>query len=309
MNWFPIRVLLDQIIQWLIGVVLDCLNAVFKLITHVLLATPKVTALPQVQALTGRSIWIVDTVFVLVFVAAGTMVMVSGGNERSQYTVKELAPRLVVSFVAAHFSQLLCGELIDLANAVTGAISEGNYDGDSAFAVIQTHIRTGRDPTAPVLYLVLVVIITVLIAVTTFQLIGRFVALLVMTTVAPLALACHAIPALEGIAQTWWRAYGGCLVIPSAQAFTLTAGQWMLLDSSHMLPVLGLPLEPGGVANLVIVIVLLWTTVKIPGLVGRWVGQGGRGGTNVLGSVVRVVVVQQLARVVPGLQTIRKVLK
>ncbi|ROO63022.1 hypothetical protein EDC02_5032 [Micromonospora sp. Llam0] len=300
---------LDQVLDWLIEAVLACLAAIFGLITDVLLTTPQVTALPQVQALTGRSIWIVDTAFVLVFVAAAVMMMVSGGDERSRYTVKDLTPRLVVGFVAAHFSQLLCRELITLANAVTGAISDGNYDGDTTFAAVRNHIETGRDPTAPLLFLVLVLVIAVLVVMTAFQLIGRFIALIVMTAIAPLPLACHAVPALEGVARMWWRGYGACLAIPSAQAFTLTAGQWMLLDASHMLPVLGLPFEPGGVLNLFIVIVLLWTTVKIPGLVGRWVGQGGRGGTNVLGAVARIVVIPHLAGAVPGLTTIRKVTK
>ena len=67
-----------------------------------------------------------------------------------------------------------------------------------------------------------------------------------------------------------------------------------------MLPLLGLPAEPGGVLNLFVVMVLLWTTVRVPGLMRRLVTAGGRN-TNVLGAVVRVVVVQQLGRAVPGL--------
>jgi hypothetical protein len=58
---------------------------------------------------------------------------------------------------------------------------------------------------------------------------------------------------------------------------------------------LGLPDDPGGIMNLFIVVILLWTTVRIPGLVRRYVMQGG-GRTNFLGAVVRVVIVQQLTR-------------
>ncbi|MGC4804995.1 hypothetical protein [Micromonospora sp. DT233] len=299
--------ILDQILEWLTEAVLASLDAIFALITDGLLTTPQVTALPQVQALTGRSIWIVDTAFVLVFVAAGVMVMISGGDEQSHYTVKDLAPRLVVGFITAHFSQLFCRELITLANALTAAVSDDTPNRDNAFAGVQKHLKTGRDVTAPLLFLILVLIIAVLIVMTASQLIGRFVTLLVMTAAAPLFLACHAVPALEGAARLWWRTYGGCLAIPTAQAFTLTAGQWMLLDSTHMLPVLGLPVEPGGLLNLFIVIVLLATTVKIPSLVGRWASQGGSGRGNVLGAAVRVVVVQQLARNVPGLNALRRI--
>jgi hypothetical protein len=307
MGWMG--AILDQVLDWLTAAILACLNAVLGLITDVLLTTPQVTALPQVQALTGRSVWIVDTAFVLAFVAAGTLTMVSGGNEQSRYTVKDLAPRLVVGFIAAHFSQLFCTQLIDLGNAFTAAISSDNYDGDGAFAAIQTHLRAGQDHTVPLLFLVLAAVITVLVVTTAFQVIGRFIALLVMTIIAPLALACHALPVTDGIARLWWRSYAGCLAIPVAQAFFLTAGQWMLLDPAHMLPVLGLPVDPGGVLNLFVVVVLLWTTCKIPGLIGRWAGQGGRGGSNVLGAVVRVVVVQQLARNIPGLNAVRRAIR
>lgn len=297
--------ILDQALDWLITAILACLDAVFGVVTDVLLTSPKVTALPQVQALTGRSVWIVDTVFVLAFVAAGVLVMVAGGGEQSRYTVKDLLPRLVVGFTAAHFSQLACAQLIDLANALTGAISDNGHDGDGAFAAIQTHLRAGQDRTVPLLFLVLILVITVLVVTTAFQMIGRFVALLVLTSIAPLALACHALPQTDGVARLWWRAYTGCLAIPVAQAFLLTAGRQTLLDPAAMLPVLGLPVDPGDTLNLLIVVVLLWTTTRIPALMARWAGQPGPG-ANMLGAVVRVVVVQNLARTIPGLNTLRR---
>ncbi|GGM28708.1 hypothetical protein GCM10011608_11830 [Micromonospora sonchi] len=298
--------ILDQALDWLTTAILACLTAIFDLITGILLHTPKVTALPQVQALTGRSVWIVDTVFVLAFVAAGVLVMVAGGGEQSRYTVKDLLPRLVVGFTAAHFSQLACAQLIDAANALTGAISEGGSDSDGAFTAIQTHLTAAKDHAVPLLFLVLVLIITVLIVTTAFQVIGRFVALLVLTSIAPLALACHALPQTDPFARLWWRAYTGCLAIPIAQSFFLTAGEQALLDPAAMLPVFGLPADPGGTLNLLVVVVLLWTTVKIPTLMARWAGQSGRGTANMLGAAVRVVVVQQLTRAVPGLNTLRR---
>jgi hypothetical protein len=61
------------------------------------------------------------------------------------------------------------------------------------------------------------------------------------------------------------------------------------------------------VLNLFVVMVLLWTTVKVPGLMRRYVTAGGRGG-NVLGAVVRVVVVQQLTRGlrIPGVRAVAR---
>jgi hypothetical protein len=287
--------LLNQILDWFAGLLLDCLNGLISAITHALLITPDVTTLPQVQALTGRSIWVVDTVFVLAFVAAGALTMLAGGDERARYTAKDLLPRCVVGFVAAHFSHLIAGKLIELANAFTEALTAQDFNGDGALNAIKTDLAAARDQTAALLFIVCVAIIVFLLAATACSVIVRFAVALVLTAAAPIALACHALPQTDPVARMWWRSYLTMLAIPVAQAFVLFAGQWMLLDTRNMLPVLGLPMEPGGVMNLFVVMVLLWTTVKVPGLMRKFATSGG-GRPNFLGMIVRVVVVQQLTR-------------
>ena len=293
---------LNAIIGWVIDALLACLDAVFGVITGALLITPDATALPQVRALTGRSVWIVDSVFVLVFVAAGVLTMSAGGDERSRYTAKDLAPRCVVGFIAAHFSQLFCSQLIQLANALTRAITADDLNQQGAVTAMQSHIRAGQDKVAGLLFAVILVLIIVLVGTTAFSMISRFVLVLVLTAIAPLALACHALPQTDQVARLWWRSYAGALAVPVAQGFFLYAGQWMLLDPTSLLPTLGLPVEPGGVINMLVVVVLLWYTVKIPGLMARWAASGGRQ-NNILGMIMRVVVVQQIGRSlrIPGL--------
>ncbi|WP_213006079.1 hypothetical protein [Paractinoplanes toevensis] len=290
---------LDQIMDWVVDALLTCLDSLFALITGALLKTPEVTALPQVQALTGRSIWIVDVAFVLVFTAAGALTMFAGGDEKARYTAKDLIPRGVVGFVAAHFSQLFCSKMIELANAVTAAVTSDDINQQGAVAAMQAHIKAAREPTAALLFAVLIVLIIVLLASTTFSMISRFTLLLIMTAVAPMALACHALPQTDSIARLWWRGYAGALAVPTAQGFLLYAGQWMLLDPRHLMPAFGLPIDPGSIMNLLVVVVLLFYTVRIPGLMSRWVMSGGRQ-TNVLAMIARVAVVQQITRAVPG---------
>ncbi|MFI7208492.1 conjugal transfer protein TrbL family protein [Micromonospora aurantiaca (nom. illeg.)] len=295
--------LLDQILDWLATAILATLDALFGVISSALLITPNVTSLPQVQALTGRSVLVVDTVFVLAFVAAGVLTMTAGGSETTRYTIKDLIPRLIVGFVAAHFSQLWCGMLIDLANALTGALTTSEGDSDGALQAIKTHIAAGQDKTAALLFVICAAIIAVLLASTTFSVIVRFAVVLVLTAFAPLALACHALPHTDPVARLWWKSYIGVLAVPVVQGFTLYAGQWMLTDPQHLLPVLGLPVEPGGVLNLFVIMVMLWTTLRVPALMRRYVAAGGSGGrgVNMLGAAVRVIVVQQVTRSIPGL--------
>src|SRR5690242_370544 len=94
--WLDPPQIFDHFVNWLTVSILNCFDAIFNAIAKGLLATPDVTGLPQVQALSGRSVLIVDALFVLAFIAAGGLTMAAGGDERSRYTVKDLGPRLVV---------------------------------------------------------------------------------------------------------------------------------------------------------------------------------------------------------------------
>jgi hypothetical protein len=291
--------MLDGVLDWFTGLLLDALNGLFTVITGIFLITPNVTGLPQVQAMTGRATGIVDTLFVLVFLAAGVLTMVSGGDERSRYTVKDLLPRCVVGFITAHFSQLIAGQMIDLANGLTSALTDQDVNHTDAVRAMRAHIdNAGHN--GGLLFLICVAIILVLLAVTCCSTIVRFAVALVLAAAGPLALACHALPQTDPIARLWWRSFAGVLAVPILQGFVLLAAQWMLLDPQAMLPALGLPIEPGGIVNLFVVMVLLWTCVKVPGLIRRFVTDGSRS-TNVLSMVIRVLPAQQLTRLLPGI--------
>ena len=80
----------------------------------------------------------------------------------------------------------------------------------------------------------------------------------------------------------------------------MAAGQWMLLDTGRMMPLLGLPAEPGGVLNLFVVMVLLWTAVKVPGWMRTAVTAPGARNNNIVGAAVRLIVVQRVGRLIPG---------
>jgi hypothetical protein len=297
--------LLNTFMGWLVDGVLVAFDAVASMIDHSLLLSADVTRVSQVQALAGRSILIVDSVFVLAFVAAGALTLVAGGDERARYTAKDLAPRLVVGFIAAHFSQLFCSQAVALANALTLAVTGEKSDTAGAVAAMKARVHTFADrQIVPLLFLTLLAIIVVLMASTTLTMVVRLCVLLVLTGAAPLALACHALPQTDPLARLWWRCFTGCLAVPILQAFTLQAGQLILLDPTHVLPPVdfhGMPGHPADVFNLFIVIVLLWTTVKIPGLVRRYAAQGGKS-PNLLGMVVRVVLIQHVGKAVkiPG---------
>jgi hypothetical protein len=288
--------LLNPIMKWVVGLIVDAFDGIFTTVKSLLTSTPDVTVLPQVQTLTGRSTSLVDAVFVLAFVAAGVLTMTAGSSEPARYTAKQLLPRMVVAFVAAHFSTLVASRLIDLVDAAATSLGGDRPDRLGAFTAISTELDDRGAGIAPLLFAVLAAIITFLFAAVAFSYLGRFAVLILLTAAAPLALACHALPQTDGAARMWWRALFGCLAIPLAQTVTLQAGETILLDPHTMATLFGAPAS--GVLQLLIVIALLWVTVKIPGMVRRYVLRSP--GSSIGTHLIRVLVVGTGARIVGG---------
>ncbi|MEV8504524.1 conjugal transfer protein TrbL family protein [Actinoplanes sp. NPDC051475] len=289
---------MDQIVAWLLKFIVDSFTTILQIIETGLLHTPDVTTLPQVRALSDRSVWVVDVAFVLVFTAAAAITMTSGSNERARYEVKDLIPRAVVGFIAAHFSPVVISQTIAVTNALVGAFSSEQLDDSGALDAISRQVRAaGTEPSSPLLAVLLVAVIAVLLASTAFGLLTRIAILLVLATVAPIALALHALPQTDGIARLWWQTLLGCLVTPALQAFCLQAGTWMLLDPSHTVPFGGAAAGPVSLINLLVVIMLLYVTVKVPKLVKQYLVRGAPP-HNLAAAVVRTVVVNQGARAV-----------
>ena len=108
--------------DWFRDLVASALTPTLDLLGRTVLATPDVTA-PGSRA---RQLWwvsagLANTMFVVLVLLGGAVVM---GHETVQtsYSVKEIAPRLVLSFVAANTSLLLAGRGIALANALSRAL-------------------------------------------------------------------------------------------------------------------------------------------------------------------------------------------
>ena len=281
-------------LSWLTGAVRDGLNRLWALLTQTLFYTPDVTSLPQVQAMASRSVLVVNTAFVLVIMAAGALGM-THGSVHVRYRAADLAPRLVIGFGLANFAVPICRWIITGANTVVTALTGDGIASPGALAALLRVVNGAlANPVSHLLVVVLGLIIEVLLAMLLLTWIARLVTLIVLCGIAPVALACHALPFTEAVAQLWWRSMGGVVAVVVLQAVTLHTTLAIFLDPSANLPAKGLPADPTGLLNLFIIVCLLWVTVRIPGLVRRYVTQSGR--HNMFGAIVRVVVIHQLTR-------------
>jgi len=295
--------LIEAILDWLAKTILDVLNQLWDLLAVTAFVSPDVTKLPQVTAFAGTSLGIVNTCYVLAFLWAAILVM---GRDTIQSKVGpgELIPRLVIGLIAANFAMPICSGVIGLANALTAALTSQDITSPESLEHLRTTTADAladRDGGSPA---VLLLVITLLIAVLTAFLLSQWVIriglLIVLVSIAPIALALHGTPQTEGGAKLWWRTFGGTLGTVLAQAEALHVTLSIFLNPDHNitganLPGLGLPGQLGVTMNLFFVVCLLWTIIKIPGLMGRYVSQGR---PSAMGMIVRVLLVQQLSQAV-----------
>jgi hypothetical protein len=289
--------LYNGLIEWLAERVQGMLGGLVSFLTTTFFTSPDVTGFPQVQLLVGRSMVVVNAAFVLAIVAAGAIGM-THGTFQIRYQVKDLIPRLVFAFVIANFGSELCRMLIEVANALMLGMVGQTATGPRVVEFVKARIVAAMgDPASGVLAVVIGLIIVVLFYMLLVGWFARIATLIVIAGIAPVALACYALPQTQAAAGLWWRALLGCLATPVLQAIFFTTGVNLLLDPDSTVPaLLGLPAGTPSldVFNLFIAAGLLMLTVRIPKLVGRYVTRSGQMGTA--GVVLRAVVIQSITR-------------
>jgi hypothetical protein len=288
---------LDGALDWLAERVRAALGWLVALLTSAFFTSPDVTVFPQAQALAQRSTLVVNACFGLVVVVAGAIGM-GHGSVQIRYEVKDLIPRLVFAFVISNFGVQLCQAVITVVNAVTESLIGTTAAGPRVVEYVQAEM-TGVlvNPGMRLLAVIIAVIIVVLLFQLLFTWVARVVTLLVLAGVAPIALACYALPQTEPVAQLWWRLLAATLATPLLQGVTFSLGVDLLVNPDHNLPdLLGSPTN--GVVNLFFVAALLALTVRIPRLLARYAGT--RAQPSTVGLVARAVVVQGATRRLPG---------
>ena len=288
--------LMNGLVEWVAARVQDLLGGMLAFLTSSIFLSPDVTVLPQVTTIAGRSALVVNTGYVLAIIAAGIVSMV-GSSVEVRYGVKELVPRLVVGFALSNFAIPLCSVLIEIANALTVAMVGTAAPTKQAVTMAQTHVRAAlSDEGTALVALVVGLLIVVLLFALVVSWVVRVAVLVILAGLAPVALACYCLPYTQTAAVLWWRSMLGCLGTATLQAIAFSTGIQLLLDPQSSLPVL-LGLPGSDVLNLLLVTVLLWLTVKIPGLMRRYVTRGGS--ITVGGLAMRAIFVQSITRSLP----------
>jgi hypothetical protein len=282
--------MLEQLIGWITDRVLETLAFITGILQEFLFVVPNPAVLPQAQRLWSVNLSIVNTGYILAIITAGIIAM-TYQSVQVAYSLKELLPRLVFGAVAANFSLQGCTLILQTANSLTRTLSPPLVDIGAAQVIRRQVIAALVDPEAALLSLIAAVMVTGLLLVLVFQWLARLAVLLLCVILAPLALACYCLPRLDAAASLWWRTLFGTLGIQLLQALLLYGGLSVFLDPQAQMST---QLPFNAVSEVINLLVLLWTCVKIPSLMRRWVLRTGGGGGA--GRTVAVLLIQQVTR-------------
>ncbi len=258
------------------------------------LATPDVTQPGRVSDLWGVAAGIANSLLVLLVVAGGVLVM-THETLQTRYSIKEIAPRIVVAAVAANASLTIAGIAIRFCNALAQAFLGQGVDPASAVATLRSLIEAPL-ASGGIFLVLLGLVIAVLAVVLLVVYIVRIALVVLLVAAAPLALICHAWPPVEDIASLWWRGFIALLAIQLGQSFVLVTALRVFFASGSG-ATFGL-FSGSGLVDLLVTLCLFWVLVKIPSWAGRAVfaGRGGSGGA--FRRVVRTVVELKVVRAI-----------
>jgi len=189
-----------QVDAWFSGLIVSALTPLLNVVGQTGLSTPQVSSAPAVSGMWAASLGVADAIFVLLILAGG-MILMGYQTYQSSYTLKEVAPRLVIAMVAANASLLVIPKAISLSNAMSAAMAPGLSQGSATSAL--TRILMNGQPGSGIFLILLSLVAVVLAAAVAVTYVIRLMAVVLLIGAAPLALAGYALPHTSWAAR-WW---------------------------------------------------------------------------------------------------------
>lgn len=269
----------DAVDGYFRALVASALNPLLELLSRTLLTTPTPASIPALGQLWAGSWRILLACYGLLVVSAGVLLM-AYETLQARYSLKEIAPRIVVGFLAGALSMWISSQAIEIANSVSQAVLGEGLDPDTVVQSLRTIVGDGLR------LQLFTIFVGLFLAVLLFALLVGYVIRVAITIIliagAPIALMFHALPQTEGIAYWWWRAFGGCLAIQVVQSLTLITALRVFLAPGGF--AMFWP-TTDGLVNMLVAVALMYILFKIPFWVLHSIRGGGR--RSLIGSLVR----------------------
>lgn len=199
-------------------IVTDALNGLLFLLGKTLLATPSPSSIPQLAALWTNSWQVLLGCYGLLVLVAGIVVM-AYGTLQSRHSLKEIASRIPIGFLAGTLSLFAATKMIELANALAFALAGGPVNASSVATDLSGLITDALGGGIWLLFIGLVLAVMLVVLLVAYLV--RVTITILLIAAAPVLLMFHALPQTDGLARWWWRAFAGVLAVQIAQSLVL----------------------------------------------------------------------------------------
>ncbi|OIJ87101.1 hypothetical protein BIV25_39985 [Streptomyces sp. MUSC 14] len=233
-----------------------------EFLADTLLATPDVTQHADIKRLWTWTLGTTAGIYVL-FVTAGGITVMGYETVQTRYTLRQIAPRLLLGMAAAAASLTVMGKAIGLSNALAHAIMASDLS-DAGQGMVERVLpfTLFGTPGLQLYLLILAIVTTALVLAVLIGFLVRVAVMALLAACAPLMLACHAHPLTDPVARLWWRGLAGCLVIQIAQSMTFVLA--LKLFFAPGATTLGIP-KADQLGTMLAGVALFWVLFKIPG--------------------------------------------
>ncbi|WP_194834875.1 hypothetical protein [Nocardia sp. XZ_19_369] len=238
----------------------SALNPLMNMLSENLLTTPDPSTWPQIGQLWSSSWQLMLAMYGLVVIAVGVLLMFQE-TLQTQWGWRELVPRLVVGFLAGALSMVIATEAIRFANALAQALAGDGVSTDSAVSAFKSMMQVGGGTATNLFVTLMLNALVVVLATLSVTYVIRVVVTVVLIVSAPLVMMCYALPATDGIARWWWRAFSACLAIQVVQSLVLITGLKVFLSPggwSFFGP------DRTGLVNVIVALAMGLILMKIP---------------------------------------------
>lgn len=253
----------SAITGWFAGLVRSAVNPLLVLIGQSALSTPQPGGIAAVHTMWATSVAVADASYVLLVLLGGILVM-SHETVQTSYSVKEIAPRIVLGFLGANLSMVVISRAITIANGLSAALAGHGADPASAAKSLLTTLGNSAATDQGVFLILLALAGVILALVLALVYVMRLMAIVLLAAAAPLCLALYALPQTAWAARWWWRALTAALSIQVAQGLVLTAAVQVFFSPGW------LPWHPVSyLEQVLITLCLLYVLMRIPFWIAR----------------------------------------
>lgn len=228
----------------------------------------------------------------IIVIIGGFNIMLGRQMGMRVHDLGEFIPRVILTFLAAWTAPMIVQAFIDLENALCQSLL--SQLSTTAFpALLSTLVTIGLGDGW--LIFVFLVILSVMALLLSGQMLFRLAFVVFLAGLAPIGLLCFALPQTLSWGRLWLRNFSVSIFVQFLQVAMLAVGGSMLTALSALAsPAYGSLPNANIVLEIVLAIILLYLTIRLPGMLVGWAlrttaEQVGTATLEAVGSAVQAV--------------------